>query len=133
VTTPTTTKQAVELPDDIDIEGGLNYETHDPCKPINPVEGYRYFAAAKDTDPTRPDNVAACKRMGYEVCAVEKIDSEECVLMRMPQERWDRINRARINRANAMALSTGKSIQGVPEESTHRIETHGKTRQGQKG
>lgn len=110
------TAQPAELPDDVDIELGPNYELPDPCKPINPQPGYRYFAAIKDSDNTRPDSVLACKAMGYEVCTEEKIASTECTLMRMPADKWERMNRAKLQRANRAARIESGSIQGVPDE-----------------
>lgn len=117
-----------ELPDDVEIGGGANYEYTDPCKPINPQPGFRYFAAADDGDTSRPDGIARVKAMGYEMCSTETCLSTDCKLMRIPQSKWDAMNSKRIGAATKAALREGNGIQGLPEESTWRSEEHGHTR-----
>jgi hypothetical protein len=123
-----TKAEPAELPDDVDISVGADYELEDPCKPINPQPGFRYFAAANDGDTSRPDGVARCKQMGYEVCTEEKILSTDCVLMRMPLAKWEKQTNARISAARKAALTAGNAIHGVPAKSLWQSDDHSTVR-----
>lgn len=120
------TKQStpVELDDDVEISLGANYGLTDPCTIINPQPGYRYYHAANDGDNSRPDGVARIEAEGYEKCTIEKSLSTDCIPMRIPIEKWEARQRAKL-RATEAATNANMHLGGVPDESSHVVEGHG--------
>lgn len=85
--------QPLEIDDESLIEimanyelGGLRVEDEDPSM--------RYFFAADDGDKVRPDGVHRIKQLGYQVSG-KAHNSVDCVLMEIPRERWDRMQKLR--------------------------------------
>jgi hypothetical protein len=73
----------VEFPDDVEIEGGADYDFADPTAFAGKDPGMRYFFAADDKDAARPDGVAALERRGYRR-SEKKHHHPDCVLMEIP-------------------------------------------------